>query len=79
VTETQTVDLAEDDFDGTYQLRMIMAYPVIADMSRDELMFATPEEKRAAFQRILAAKNLRRTHELYLADRSENHDRYHHC
>ena len=64
-------DLAADDFDGTYQLRMIMAYPVIADMSRDELMFATPDEKGAAFGRILAAKNLRRTHELYLEARPE--------
>jgi len=69
VTDSKTVveDLAAGDFDGTYQLRMIMAYPVISDMSRDELMFADPDEKRAAFERILAAKNLRRTHEMYLA------------
>jgi hypothetical protein len=72
VTDSKTVveDLAADDFDGTYQLRMIMAYPVISDMSRDELMFATPEEKRAAFERILKARNLRRTHELYLESKS---------
>ncbi len=63
-------DLSADDFVGTYQLRMIYAYPVIADLSRDELVFATPDEKRAAFERILGARNLRRTHELYLeADR----------
>jgi hypothetical protein len=59
--------MSPEDFDGGYQLRMITAYPVIADMTRDELMFATPDEKRAAFERILTAKNLRRTHELYLS------------
>jgi hypothetical protein len=65
----QAEALSADDFDGAYQLRMITAYPVISGMGRDELMFATPDEKRAAFERILAARNLRRTHELYLADR----------
>lgn len=58
--------MTPDDFDATYQLRMIMAYPVIAQMDADELMFGTPEEKREAFQRILNNRNLARTHQLYL-------------
>lgn len=65
----QAEALDADDFDGDYQLRMITAYPVIAGLTRDGLMFATPDVKRAAFERILANRNLRRTHELYLADR----------
>jgi hypothetical protein len=58
--------LNADDFDGDYQLRMVTAYPVIGGLTRDGLMFATPDVKRAAFERILANRNLRRTHELYL-------------
>jgi hypothetical protein len=65
----QTDELNPDDFDSTYQLRMVMAYPVIGGLNRDGLMLATPDVKRAAFVRILANRNLRRTHELYLADR----------
>ena len=67
---TPVDDLVADAFDYDYQLRMIMAYPVISDMSADELMLATPAEKREAFERILAARNLRRTHELYLEAKS---------
>ena len=62
--------LSADDFDATYQLRMVMAYPVIGGLGRDGLMLATPDVKRAAFERILANKNLRRTHELYLEARA---------
>lgn len=61
--------LNADDFPADYQLRMIQAYPVIARMDADELMFGTPDEHREAFLRILAARNLRRTHDLYLEDR----------
>lgn len=56
-------------FDPGYQLRMIQAYPVIAGLTADELMDATPEQKREAFTRILTARNLRRTHEMYLEDK----------
>ena len=58
-----------EDFDASYQLRMITAYPVIAEMNADELMFGDPEEKREAFGRILRARNLATTHRLYLEAR----------
>lgn len=69
VLVTGAADLNADDFDSTYQLRMVMAYPVIGGLNRDGLMLATPDVKRAAFERILKARNLRRTHELYLESR----------
>ena len=55
-----------DQFDLSYQLRMITAYPVIAEMDADELMLSDAWEKREAFQRILNNRNLQTTHRLYL-------------
>ena len=54
------------DFPYDYRARMIASYPVIAGMTRDEAYFADMDERDEAFARILAAKNLRRTHELFL-------------
>lgn len=54
------------DFPAEYKLRMIRAYPTIAQMDADEEYFATPEERDEAFGRILRSKNLRRTHEMFL-------------
>lgn len=56
------------DFPADYKLRMIRAYPTIAQMDADEEYFATPSERDEAFERILGNANLRRTHELFLAD-----------
>jgi hypothetical protein len=56
-----------DQFPASYKARMIAAYPVIADMSADEAYWATVDEREAAFGRILASRNLHRTHELFLA------------
>lgn len=64
--EAPQPDFRPEDFDATYQLRMIQAYPVIAEMTADELMFGDPEEKREAFQRILRCRNLATTHRLHL-------------
>lgn len=58
-----------DDFPVSYQRRMILAYPQIAGMTNDEAWLARPEAKLAAFDRILAAANLRPTHEQYLETR----------
>jgi hypothetical protein len=57
------------DFPTDYKLLMIRAYPTIAQMDADEEYFATAEERDEAFGRILANRNLRRTHEMYLEDR----------
>lgn len=62
----ETGRLDSDLFPGSYKAQMIAAYPVIADMTADEAYWATPAEREAAFGRILAARNLRRTHELFL-------------
>lgn len=59
-----------EDFPVSYQRRMILAYPQIARMDNDEAWLASRDEKREAFDRILAAKNLRRTHEMFLADQA---------
>ena len=45
---------------------MILAYPVIAKMTLQQLYKGTAEDRDIAFQRILDNRNLRRTHELYL-------------
>jgi hypothetical protein len=58
-----------EDFPVSYQRRIILAYPQIAGLSNDEAWLARPEDKLAAFDRILAATNLRRTHEQYLETR----------
>lgn len=59
-----------DDFPLDYRLRMIRAYPTIAQMDSDEEYFATPDERDEAFKRILGSSNLRRTHEMFLADQA---------
>lgn len=51
-----------------YRRRMITAYPVIAQMDADEQYYADADDMDAAFNRILASRNLRRTHELFLAE-----------
>lgn len=62
------VALDSDRFPSSYKARMIAAYPVIAGMSADEAYFADRGEREAAFGRILASRNLRRTHELFLCE-----------
>lgn len=57
-----------EDFPVSYREAMITSYPVIARMDADERYFATADERDEAFGRVLAAKNLRRTHEMFLAD-----------
>lgn len=59
-------DMHPDQFSAEYKLDFIMAYPVIADMTGDQLYSATAAEKDEAFQRILDNHHLRRTHEQYL-------------
>jgi hypothetical protein len=67
VVEVMSGEFAADDFEPTYQVKMIRAYPVISGMSGDvQMITASPEEWRAAFQRILDNRNLARTHQLYL-------------
>lgn len=58
-----------NDFPNDYKLSMIRAYPTIAQMDADEEYFATATERDEAFGRVLANRNLRRTHELFLAER----------
>lgn len=70
VEATPLPHLWAEDFPVSYQRRMILAYPQIAGMDNDEAWLARPEEKREAFDRILAAKNLHRTHEMFLADQA---------
>lgn len=65
--------LTVDRFPIGYKVQMLTAYPVIAGMTLREAFFATPDEMDVAFGRVLAARNLRRTHEMYLQDR-ENRD-----
>ena len=60
--------MTPDDFPSDYKLQMIRAYPIIAQMNADEEYFATPEERDEAFARVLACKNLRRTHEMFLEE-----------
>lgn len=62
--------LDPDDFDTAYKARMILAYPTIAGMNSDEFFYSTLAEKDEAFDRILANRHLRRTHELYLGVRA---------
>lgn len=60
--------LDPDDFDAGYKVRMIQAYPIIAGMDADELYWSEGHEREDAFERILANRHLRRTHEMYLED-----------
>lgn len=62
------VTMTPDMFPCSLRARMIHAYPVIARLSRDEAYLATVEEKDEAFARLLAAKNLRPTFEMWLRD-----------
>lgn len=55
-----------EQFPEWYRARMIEAYPVIASLSRDEAYYSTGEERDEAFRRILDARWLRRTHEMFL-------------
>ena len=66
MTAAEPATLTPDMFPPDYRAKMIAAYPVIAHMSADEAWFSTAEERDEAFQRILDARNLRRTHELFL-------------
>lgn len=59
--------LTADLFPASYKARMLAAYPVIAGLSADEAYLAAHDQREAAFGRILASRNLRRTHELFLA------------
>lgn len=59
-----------DDFDDDYKTRMIQSYPVIAGLPN--AYRATLPEREAAFERILANQNLRRTHEMYLEDHHDD-------
>lgn len=54
------------DFPASYKAKMIEAYPVIAGMTADEAWLATPAERDAAFARVLSAKNLTITHQMFL-------------
>lgn len=53
-------------FPAEYKARMLMAYPVIAGLTADEAWVADYDTREHAFGRILRARNLRRTHELFL-------------
>lgn len=59
------------DFPLDYRLKMIRAYLVIAQMDADEEYFATAAERDQAFERILANRNLQRTHQMFLAGQGE--------
>ncbi len=60
-------EFAAGDFEPTYQVKMIRAYPVISGIADGvQMITATPEEWRTAFQRILDSRNLATTHRLYL-------------
>jgi hypothetical protein len=63
------VVMESGDFPPEYKARMVAAYPVIAGLSHDEAWLASPEEREEAFERVLNARNLRRTHELFLQGR----------
>ncbi len=56
--------LPADAFDVGYRFRMVQAYPVISGVPN--VYEADRDQLAAGFARCLAARNLRRTHELYL-------------
>lgn len=66
LTVRSLIPLEPSQFPSAYKARMIQAYPVIAGMGADQFFHATAGERETAFIRILSARNLRRTHELYL-------------
>lgn len=59
-------DFNPADFPADYKAKMIAAYPVIAELTADEAWLAHPAQREEAFERVLAAKNLRSTHEQFL-------------
>jgi len=60
------------DFPVKYRIEMILAYPTIAGLTLRELYKGTEADRDEAFQRVLDARNLRRTHELYLEAAAES-------
>lgn len=58
--------MTADMFPTDYRDKMIRAYPVIADMTRDDYYVADGWQRDVAFERILGSRNLRRTHEMFL-------------
>lgn len=62
------IDLRVEDFDRRYRFRMVKAYPVISGVP--DVFAATHDEIDAGFRYVLDSRNLRRTHEMYLADRA---------
>lgn len=64
---TATAEFWLEDFPLSYRLRMIQAYPVIAQMDADEEYHATAEERDAAFTQVMNARNLALTHRMYVA------------
>lgn len=49
--------LEVEQFPVEYRENMIIAYPVIARMSRNEFYYASSSDRDEAFARVLAAKN----------------------
>lgn len=62
------IEMTPEQFPSDYKAQMIAAYPVIAQMSADDAYLADFDEREQAFERILANRNLRRTHEMFLAE-----------
>jgi hypothetical protein len=60
-----------DDFTRQYRWEMISAYSVISGVP--DIHEASEDERAEGFRRILAARNLRSTHELWLADQVRAH------
>ncbi len=56
--------LHAEDFDVEYRVRMVKAYPVISGVP--DAFEASWSDIEAGFERVLVARNLRRTHEMYL-------------
>jgi PAS domain-containing protein len=53
-----------EPFDVEYRVRMVKAYPVISGVP--DAFEASWSDIEAGFERVLVARNLRRTHEMYL-------------
>lgn len=62
------VELRVEYFRTEYREKMLAAYPTIAGLTAYRRYYADGEERDRAFARILAAKHLRRTHEMYLEE-----------
>jgi hypothetical protein len=59
--------LRVEDFDPYYRFHMVRAYPVISGVL--DVYCADREQIDEGFRYVLENRNLRRTHELYLAER----------